>query len=73
MWASIQHPFTSEVAQEVCSKPRKEGNINLIDPRDSVVKFLCKWIIKAYFPCNSNLVNILKFKLMKFNPSKEGA
>jgi hypothetical protein len=43
--------------------------LGLIDPKEAMYALLCKWVIKALKPGNSNLKLLLGFKLAMCKPS----
>jgi hypothetical protein len=44
--------------------------MGFIDPKETMDALLCKWVIKALKPGNSNLELLLNFKLTMCKPSK---
>ena len=49
---------------------KKKGGLGLVDPDIAKTSLLCKWIIKAMEPGESNLQLMLRFRLAIFNPQR---
>lgn len=49
---------------------KKVGGLGLVDPEATKTSLLCKWIVKAMKPRESNLQLMLRYKLAKFNPQR---
>ena len=44
--------------------------LGLVDSEDTKTNLLCKWIIKAMEPGESNLQLLLRYRLARFNPQR---
>jgi hypothetical protein len=45
----------SRVGWSDCCTRRKIGGLNLVDPKDVLMAALCKWLLMAFKPGESNL------------------
>lgn len=61
------HPSKME---EWCMK-KKNGGLGLVDPEVAKTNFLCKWVVKAMEPGESNLQIMLRYRLARFNPQRD--
>lgn len=52
----------------LCEK--KYGGLGLVDPEEAKTSLLCKWIVKAMEPGESNLQLMLRYRLARFNPQR---
>ena len=41
-----------------------------MDPEEAKTSLLCKWIVKAMEPGESNLQIVLRYRLARFNPQR---
>ena len=48
----------------------KYGGLGLVDLEEAKTSFLCKWIVKAMEPRESNLQLMLTYRLARFNPQR---
>lgn len=46
---------------------KKYGGLGLVDPKATKTSILCKWIVKAMEPGESNVQLMLSYRLVKFN------
>lgn len=51
-------------------KKKNEG-LGLVDSKVAKISLLCKWIVKAVEPGESNLQLMLRYRLARFNPQRE--
>jgi hypothetical protein len=57
-----------KVAKDQCYLSKAKGGINLVDPLDATVALLCKWVLVACEPSQSNLHMVLRFRLNSYQP-----
>ena len=55
--------------KECCLK-QKYGGLELVDLEAAKTSLLCKWIVKAMEPRESNLQLMLRYKLARYNPQR---
>lgn len=55
-----------------CCQTRENGGLNLINPEDAATTLMTKWIIKALEPDESNLHQLLRFRLDNYQPYPRG-
>ena len=63
---------TLRVSLQQCCQPKNKGSLNLINPQDTVVALLTKWLTKALEPGDSNLHLFLHFRLSQYQPYAKG-
>ena len=49
---------------------KKNGGLGLVNPEAAKTSLLCKWIVKAMEPGESNLQLMLRYILAMFNPQR---
>ena len=49
---------------------KKYGGLGLVDPETAKTSLLCKWIVKAIEPGESNFQLMLRYKLARFNAQR---
>lgn len=49
---------------------KKNGGLDLVDPEVAKTSLLCKWIVKAMKPGESNLQLMLRYRLARFKPQR---
>lgn len=49
---------------------KKNGGLGLVDPEVAKTSLLCKWIVKAMEPRESNLQFMLRYRLARFKPQR---
>ena len=49
---------------------KKNGGLGLVDPEAAKSSLMCKWIVKAMEPGESNLQTMLRYRLARFNPHR---
>lgn len=49
---------------------RKNGGLGLVDPEAAKTSLMCKWIVKAMEPDESNLQLMLRYRLARLNPQR---
>ena len=53
--------------KECCMKKKKNGGLGLVDSEAAKTNLLCKWVVKAMEPGESNLQIMLRYRLTRFN------
>ena len=71
LWSGMEYASRARVSWSDCCVKRKAGGLSLLDPQEATTTLLCKWIINAYGPGESNLKIILRSKLWSCSPCKE--
>jgi hypothetical protein len=55
LWAGTIQPTRARVAWDVVCLSRKDGGLGMVNPKYMVTALMCKWIINACEPEQSNL------------------
>ena len=70
LWSGKEQLTRTRVSWQECCMRKKKGGLGLVDPNIAKTSLLCKWIIKAMEPGESNLQLMLRFRLARFNPQR---
>ena len=70
LWSGKDHSTRTRVNWHDCCAKKQVGGLNLIDPQEATTSLLCKWVVAAYQPGNSNLQVMLRNKLWTSSPVK---
>jgi hypothetical protein len=70
MWSGNEQFTRTRVSWQECCLKKKYGGLGLVDPEESKTSLLCKWIVKAMEPGESNLQLMLRYRLARFNPQR---
>jgi hypothetical protein len=70
LWSGKEQLTRTRVSWQECCLKKKYGGLGLVDPKEAKTSLLCKWIIKAIKPEESNLQFILTYRLVRFNPQR---
>lgn len=68
LWAGSNHPARARVVWHNLSRPRSEGGLNLVDPQQSLISLMCKWVLTSCEPGNSNFKQLLRYRLLHCQP-----
>ena len=68
LWSGKEQLTQTRVSWKVCCMKKKVGGLGLVDPEVAKINLMCKWIVKAMEPGESNLQLMLRYKLARFNP-----
>ena len=49
---------------------KKYRGLGIVDPEAAKTSLLCKWVVKAMEPGESNLQLMLRYRLARFNPQR---
>lgn len=55
LWLGKEQQTRTRVSWRICCMKRKNGELGLVDPEVAKTSLLCKWIVKAMEPGESNL------------------
>jgi hypothetical protein len=73
LWAgTIQHMRACAAWDVVCLS-RKEGGLNMINPKHMVIALMCKWILNACEPRQSNFKTMIRYRLERYQPHAHGS
>ena len=72
LWSGREHKARARVAWDTCAKKKSVGGLSLTDPQDALECLICKWVVKACEPGNSNLLTFLRCRLSLYKPTKDG-
>jgi hypothetical protein len=56
-----------------CCQERSNEGINLINPKDAAVALIVKWVIKAMELGTTNLHELLRYRLIMYQPYQRGS
>ena len=70
LWTWKEQQSRTRVSWRECYLKKKYGGLGLVDPEAAKTSLLCKWIVRAMEPGESNLQLILKFRLSHFKPQR---
>ena len=70
LWSGKEQLTRTRVSWRECCLKKKFGGLGLVDPEVAKTSLLCKWIVKALEPGESNLQLMLRYRLARFNPQK---
>ena len=68
LWSGKEQLTRTRVSWRECCLKKKHGGLGLVDPETAKISLLCKWIVKAMEPGDSNLQLMLRYRLARFNP-----
>lgn len=71
LWSGKEQYIHTRVCWKECCMKKKYGGLGLVDPEAAKTNLLCKWIVGAMEPRESNLQLMLRCRLAKFNPQKD--
>ncbi len=69
-WCEKVHNMRCKVKWDDFCIHRNDRNLNLMELKDVFNACLCKWIVMAFKPRNSNFKLLLKYRMNRFQPSK---
>lgn len=70
MWSGKEQIIRTRVSWQECCLKKKYGGLGLVDPEEAKTSMLCKWIVKAMEPGESNLQVMLRYRLTRSNPQR---
>lgn len=70
MWSSKEQLTRTRMSWKECCM-KKKGGLGLVDPEATKDNLMCKWILKAMEPGESNLQLMIGYRLARFKPKKE--
>jgi hypothetical protein len=70
MWSGKDQFTRTRVSWQECCLKKKYGGLGLVDPEEAKTSLLCKWIVKAMEPGESNLQLMLRYRLARFKPKQ---
>jgi hypothetical protein len=70
LWSGKEQLTRTRVSWRECCLKKKEGGLGLVDPEAAKTSLLCKWVVKAMEPGESNLQLMLRYRLARFNPQR---
>ena len=68
LWSGKEQQSRSRVSWRECCLKKKYRGLDLVDPEAAKTSLLCKWIVRAMEPGDSNLQVMLRFRLAYFKP-----
>ena len=71
LWAGKEQLTCTRVSWRECCMRKKNGGLGLVDSETAKTGLMCKWIVKAIEPGESNLQIMLRYRLARFNPQRE--
>ena len=70
LWSGKEQLTRTRVSWRECCMKKKDGGLGLVDPELAKIGLMCKWIVKAIEPGESNLQLMLRYRLARFNPQR---
>ena len=70
LWSGKEQLTRTRVSWKECCMKKKNGGLGLVDPEATNTSLLCKWVVKAMEPGESNLQIMLRYGLARFNPQR---
>jgi hypothetical protein len=70
LWGGGQFTTRVRVQKDVVCAPRMVGGLGITNLKEALVTSLCKWVMYALEPRNSNLKTLFRYKLKYCLPSK---
>lgn len=70
LWLGKEQHTRTRVSWRICCMKKKNGGLDLVDPEVAKTSLLCKWIVKAMKPGESNLQLMLRYRLARFKPQR---
>ena len=70
LWSRKEQQSRTRVSWKECCLKKKYGGLGLVDPEAAKTSLLCKWIVRAMEPGESNLQLMLRFRLSHFKPQR---
>jgi hypothetical protein len=70
LWSGKEQHSRTRVSWRECCLKKKYGGLGLVDPEAAKTSLLCKWIVRAMEPRDSNLQVMLRFRLVHFKPQR---
>ena len=68
LWSGKEQLTRTRINWRECCMRKKNGGLGLVDPEAAKTSLMCKWIVKAMEPSESNLQTMLRYRLARFNP-----
>jgi hypothetical protein len=65
-WSCTPTTARARVAWQVCCLKRSDGGLNLIDPNETVLALMTKWIVATCEPGMSNFKALMRFRLSHY-------
>ena len=70
LWSGKEQLTRIRVSWKVCCMTKKVGGLGLVDPGSAKISLMCKWIVKAMEPGESNCQLMLRYRLARFNSQR---
>ena len=70
LWLGKEQHTRTRVSWQECCLKKKYGGLGLVDPEAAKNNLLCKWIVRAMEPGESNLQLMLRYRLARFKPQQ---
>ena len=70
LWSGKEQLTRTRVSWGECCLKKKKGGLGLVDPEVAKTSLLCKWVVKAMEPGESNLQLMLRYRLARFKPQR---
>lgn len=68
MWSGSTHRARTKVAWIQCCQIREKGSINMVNPKDTLIALMLKWVLKGCKPSTSNLHIFLRYRISSYQP-----
>jgi hypothetical protein len=68
LWSGTAIQTKARVAWRTCCMQREDGGLNMIKPQEALLALMAKWIVSALESGLSNFRNLIRYKLMHFQP-----
>lgn len=70
LWYEKEQLTRTRVSWQECCMKKKHRGLGLVDPEATKTSLLCKWIVKAMEPGESDLQLMLRYRLGRFKPQR---